>query len=259
MSLRFRWLGVAGIELKAGDQVLAIDPFFTRPSLLGLIRPVTSDAKLVSEKLPSCNVVLVTHSHWDHLLDVAEVVRHTHAMILGSVNTCQLLRLLGVPEQLVKEVHAGDKLSLGAFKVEVIPGQHSSFPLGWVFNGSLKPGLQPPLRLQDYRMDVCLGYCITVMDVRVLICAAQPQPAEVLFIVAQETRPYYLSLFKGVQPNTVFPIHWDDFTRPLSKPLRRFNRPGRMKLWQVTMLTRQVLPRAKVIIPRIFKEYPLRT
>ena len=31
MSLKFRWLGVAGIELKAGEQVLVIDPFITRP------------------------------------------------------------------------------------------------------------------------------------------------------------------------------------------------------------------------------------
>jgi L-ascorbate metabolism protein UlaG (beta-lactamase superfamily) len=32
MSLTFRWLGVAGIELKTGEQILAIDPFLTRPS-----------------------------------------------------------------------------------------------------------------------------------------------------------------------------------------------------------------------------------
>jgi hypothetical protein len=255
MSLTFRWLGVAGVELVAGDQRLVIDPFFTRPSLIGLVRPVAANTTLVDEKLPQCDTVLVTHSHWDHLMDVPVIIKHTGADAFGSANTCQLLQILGVPESQAHEIQVGDRFSLGAFKVEVIHGQHSHIPFEWLFNGSLRSGLQPPLRLQDYRMDICLGYCITVMGIRVLVCAAEPQPAEVLFTVAQEWPQYYRWLFKGVNPHTVVPIHWDNFIRPLSKPLQRFTRPGRMPLWQLTKLTRQVLPRATVIIPEIFREY----
>jgi L-ascorbate metabolism protein UlaG (beta-lactamase superfamily) len=258
VSLTFRWLGVAGVELKADGQVLALDPFFTRPSITRMLVPVRPDPSLAVEKLPECNVVLVTHPHYDHLLDVPEVLRHTGAVAYGSANTCQLLRMLGVPEVQVKEVGVGDTLSLGAFKVEVINGQHSSIPFGWVFNGKIRPGLLPPLRVQDYRMDICLGFCITVMGMRVLICAAEPQPAQVLFAVAQESRKYYLRLFKGVQPHTFIPIHWDNFTRPLNKPLRRFARPGRMRLWDLVMLARQTEPWVNVIIPEIFREYTLR-
>jgi len=257
VSLTFRWLGVAGVELKAGGQVLALDPFFTRPSLAGFIHPVIPNSQLVAEKLPQCKVVLVTHSHWDHLMDVPDVIRHTGAMAFGSANTCQLLRLLGVPGPQVQEIHVGEKLAEGAFKVQVIEGQHSHIPFERVFNGALRPGLRPPLRLLDYRMDTCLGYCIKVMGVRVLVCAAQPQPAEVLFTVAQESRRYYLQLFKGVQPHTVVPIHWDNFMRPLSRPLRRFSRPGGMQLWQLTRLARTTLPRVNVIIPELFREYTL--
>ncbi len=257
MSLTFRWLGAAGVKLKAGGQVLALDPFFTRPSLVKMLHPIDPDPSLAAEKLPECNMVLVTHSHYDHLLDVPEVLRHTGAAAYGSPNTCQLLRILGVPESQVNEVRVGDKLSLGAFKVEVINGQHSPIPFGWIFSGRLRPDLKPGLRVQDYRMDICLGYCITVMGKRVLVCAAEPQPAEVLFAVSQESRKYYLRLFKGVQPRTFIPIHWDNFTRPLSKPLRRFTRPGRLPLWRLTMLARQTLPWVKVIIPEIFREYTL--
>jgi L-ascorbate metabolism protein UlaG (beta-lactamase superfamily) len=257
VSLTFRWLGVAGVELKAGDQLLALDPFFTRPSLVGLLKPVIPNTPLVAEKLPHCNVVLVTHSHWDHLMDVPEVTRHTGAVAYGSANTCQLLRLLGVPETQVKEIHVGDKLSLGVWNVEVIEGQHSPIPFARLFNGILPPGMQPPLRLQDYRMDVCLGYCIRVMGMRVLVCAAQPQPAEHLFTIAQESYNYYSRLFIGVQPHTVVPIHWDNFIRPLNKPLHRFTRPGRLPLWRVTRMARKILPQANVIIPEIFREYIL--
>jgi L-ascorbate metabolism protein UlaG (beta-lactamase superfamily) len=255
MSLTFRWLGVAGIELKTGEQILAIDPFLTRPSLTGFIKPVFPNTKLVTEKIPHCDVVLVTHSHWDHLMDVPAVLQHTGAVAYGSGNTCQILRLLGVPGNQVKEVHVGDTLSLGAFIVEVVGGQHSWIPFSRWFNGRIRTDLQPPLHLQDYCMDIALGYCIEVDGVRVLICAAQPQHAELLFTVAQESKTYYRNLFSEVHPHVVVPIHWDNFIRPLSKPLHKFTRPGRMQLRQLAELVGELLPDATLIIPEIFREY----
>lgn len=255
MSLTFRWLGVAGLELRAGEQVLALDPFFTRPSLFEMLRPVLPNPSLAAEKLPECQFVLVTHSHYDHLMDVPAVLQHTGAIAYGSVNTCQLLRLFGIPASQVHEIHVGDRLSLGAFKVEVIAGRHSSIPFGSVFNGSIRPGLHPPLRVHDYRMDACLGYRINAMGTCLLVCAAEPHPADVLFAVAQESQRYYVKLFQGVQPHTFVPIHWDNFTRSLRKPLLRLARPGRMPLWQLTRLARQSMPHVNVIIPEIFRQY----
>ncbi len=257
VSLTFRWLGVAGVELKAGGQVLVLDPFFTRPTMLEMLRPVKPNPSYAAEKIPECQYVLVTHSHYDHLLDVPDVLRLTGAIAYGSSNSCQLLRLLGVPASQIHEIGVGDKLSLGAFKVSVIAGQHSHIPFERQFNGKLRQNLHPPLRVQDYRMDVCLGYCITVMGSRLLICAAEPQLAEVLFAVVQESKKHYQRLFRGTVPHTFIPIHWDNFTRPLHKPLKRFTRPGRMPLWQLTRLARQSLPGVDVIIPEIFREYEL--
>jgi hypothetical protein len=95
------------------------------------------------------------------------------------------------------------------------------------------------------------------MGTRLLVCAARPQPADVLFTVAQEPRVFYLELFKGVHPHTFVLIHWDNFTRSLNKPLRKFTRPGRMQIWQITRLARQTLSRVKVIIPEIFRKYAI--
>jgi L-ascorbate metabolism protein UlaG (beta-lactamase superfamily) len=224
---------------------------------MGLIRSVIPNTQLVSEKLPVCDFVLVTHSHWDHLMDVPQLIHQTGAMAYGSANTCQLLSLLGARELNVKEVQAGVKLSLGEFMVEVVKGRHSPIPFSNLFNGKLGQGLHPPLHLQDYRMDVCLGYRITTQGVRVLVCPAEPIPADLLFTVAQEPKDYYQRLFLGVHPHTLVPIHWDNFLRPLSKPLHKFTRPGRMNLLKLTEFVNQVIPQAKVIIPEIFKEYTL--
>jgi L-ascorbate metabolism protein UlaG (beta-lactamase superfamily) len=255
VSLTFRWLGTAGVALNSDGQVLVLDPFFSRPSLFQMLHPLVPDTDIVARKLPECHFVLVTHSHYDHLLDIPEVLRRSGAATYGSPNTCQLLRLLDVPASQIHRVSVGDKLYLGNFDVEVIHGRHSHLPFGWLFNGKLRPGLKPPLFAWDYRMDVCLGYHINVHGTRLLVCAAEPKTADVIFAVAQEPRQYYLRLFQGVEPQIFVPIHWDNFTRPLDKPLRRFTRPGGMSLEQLTSLVQQSLPGVNVIVPELFREY----
>src|SRR5207249_5512425 len=95
-SVSFRWLGVAGVELTANGRTLAIDPFFSRPPFKRyLFGPISPDRTLVREKLTCCDYVLVSHAHWDHVMDVPEVALHTGALTFGSPNTCRLLTLLG--------------------------------------------------------------------------------------------------------------------------------------------------------------------
>ncbi len=49
----FRWLGVGGVELSAGGQVLAIDPFFTRPPFSAMWgKRVSPNRSLVVAQLP---------------------------------------------------------------------------------------------------------------------------------------------------------------------------------------------------------------
>jgi hypothetical protein len=255
VSLTYRWLGAAGLVITAGSQALAVDPFFTRPSILEMLGPIKSDPELVREKLPACNYVLVTHSHYDHLMDVPEVVHITDAVVYGSPNACQISASLGVAVDHFHAVGAGAKLSLGQFEIEVVSGQHSPIPFSYIFNAPLTPGAKPPRYAWDYKMDVCLGYCITVQGVRFLVCALDPRPADVLFVVAQEPKDYYQKMVAGVRPKILVPIHWDNFTRSLKKPLRKFTRPGRMSLARLTELVHQLSRNCIVTIPELFKDY----
>jgi L-ascorbate metabolism protein UlaG (beta-lactamase superfamily) len=257
VTLTFRWLGAAGLVISAGGKVLAIDPFFTRPSLFKLLRPIKPDPAFARRYLPKCDYVLVTHAHYDHLLDVPEVLRLSGATAYGSPNTCQLLSSVGIPDSQVRAIGVGDRFALDPFSVEVIQGQHSWIPLGQLLNGSLPTHIQPPLHAWDYRMDRCLGFSIDVQGIRLLICAAEPRPAEVLFMVAQEPTQYYLRMFKGVKPKTFVPIHWDNYTRALELPLRKLIRPGRISLRRLVGLAQQTVPGCQVILPEVCREYPV--
>jgi L-ascorbate metabolism protein UlaG (beta-lactamase superfamily) len=267
-AVRFGWLGVAGIEVSVNEQILAIDPFLSRPPFrrlwFGRVRP---NSALVVTTIPRCDFVLVTHAHHDHLRDVPDVIQQTGATAFGSPNACHLLTILGVPEGRCHEINVGDRFPLGHFQVEVLPAEHRSVP--GFSSGPLPPGLRPPLRIRDYRMDTCFSFLIEVGGLRFLdwgsIRSGPAPSADVLWVTPSADAAYYEALLTMVQPLLVLPIHWDDLFRPLSKPVRPYWKPPhrafppleREDLTRFRQLIKQIAPQAHIFIPEIFQLYEL--
>src|SRR5512146_3140073 len=110
MSITYRWLGVAGLEFVSDGYTLLIDPFFTRPGKAAVLvgRRVAANAALVAMHAPHADAVLVTHPHYDHLLDVPEILNRTTARAFGSPNTCALLAYHGIQPQQINAIQVGD-------------------------------------------------------------------------------------------------------------------------------------------------------
>ncbi|HOG46277.1 MAG TPA: MBL fold metallo-hydrolase [Anaerolineae bacterium] len=267
-SIGLRWLGVAGVELTVGDEVLAIDPYFTRFPLWrlwpGRVRP---NAALTEAHLPHCDAVLVSHPHFDHLMDVPDVLRHTGALALGSDHTCRLLLASGIPPVRVRRITAGERLTLGRFDVEVLPAQHITLAGRPMVAGPLPEELRLPLRALDYRMDCCFSFLIRANGRRLLYWACErpgPAPeADLLFAGAFRGPEGYRPLLEQVRPQTVMPVHWDDFFRPLSQPLRPTLLPlqrrlpllRRLDLDEMRRAIEQAAPGVTVLVPKMFREY----
>jgi L-ascorbate metabolism protein UlaG (beta-lactamase superfamily) len=78
--VKFRWLGGAGVELEANGQILAIDPFFTRPPMQALwLSRVSPNRKLVEQYIRKYDYLLISHAHYDHVMDVPIVLEKTGA------------------------------------------------------------------------------------------------------------------------------------------------------------------------------------
>jgi L-ascorbate metabolism protein UlaG (beta-lactamase superfamily) len=265
--MEFRWLGVAGIELRSDGQILVIDPYFTRMPFRRMLGRVQTDGRLVADQVPRCDFILITHPHYDHLADVPGLVRNTGATALGSANACRLLAALDVPAQQVRQVGVGDSLVLGDFRVEVLPGQHGKIPFAGLFNRRLSPRLRPPLRAWDYRMDGCFSFLIHAAGYRVLVGLGEypdGAPAADLLAVGVVNSPEsYQALLRRARPQVVVPIHWDDFFRPLSKPARPMLAPPawtipplrRVDLAGFEQMIRHMSPATRVVIPEIFRPY----
>jgi L-ascorbate metabolism protein UlaG (beta-lactamase superfamily) len=218
-----RWLGTAGVEIGVGNQVIVIDPYLTRfPAWrmgLGRVRP---NGDLIATRIPRCDFVLVTHAHWDHIMDVPDVALNTGARVLGSENSCRLVETCGVPDGKTQQISVGDRLTLGEFQVEVFPAEHLRTPCPP--QGPVASGLIPPLRARDYRMDEMYCYRVSVDRYRLITDpGVDPEDgvaADVLFVHPYRKEGYYDVLLQRVRPRAVIPYHWDDFFRSLAKPLR---------------------------------------
>jgi L-ascorbate metabolism protein UlaG (beta-lactamase superfamily) len=265
VPVTLRWLGVAGIEIVSDKQTLLIDPYLSRvpiwKSYFGRIQPDPGTA----EKVQRADLILVTHSHFDHLLDVPEITRRTGAKVYGSENTCKLLSALGVPPKQVLVVKPWDSLALGDMDVDCFPFEHARVP-GYGC-GPLPRNLTPPLRARDYRMDYGLCYRIEADGVSVLTDPGyRPDvniPTSVLLTQPYHSEAYYRQMLPLIQPKTVIPIHWDnlfshDDTRPYFRPPEfRWPPLRRIDLDEFKAAIQALSPSTNVLIPKKFEAVKL--
>jgi L-ascorbate metabolism protein UlaG (beta-lactamase superfamily) len=267
-SVIFRWLGVAGMEFTLGNHTLLIDPFLSRPPLRNVFfGRVSPESQRIKEKIKTADQLLITHAHYDHLLDVPVIARQTGAQVFGSANVCDLLKVLQVPSAQLHTLHAFDEIELPYAHVKVIPASHPFIP---VYNpGKLKTNLKPPLRLRDYRMDECFSFLIKFTELRLLvwssISAEHAQPADVLLLRAVDRQGWYDEMLNSVHPRLAVPTHWDNMFLPFSQPVRAFFSPPTLKsplirridLDEFKKMVFRADPTCKTLIPKIFEPYDL--
>ncbi|MCX6383142.1 MAG: MBL fold metallo-hydrolase [Actinobacteria bacterium] len=270
-SIFLKWLGVAGIELKVNEHVLIIDPYFTRIPFFkiwfGKLKP---DSKLIFEKIKYCDIVFITHSHIDHLMDVPDIIKYTGCKAYGSSNTCKLLSACGVPQELIFEIKVGDILNLGKFKLVILQANHRYIP--GFSEGPLKYPLQPPFNARQYRMDTYFAFNILVNGVKFMTdpginnLARNLKKTDVLFISASYIKEYYKLLLNKIHPKVLVPIHWDNFFSPLSKPVKPYFKTSsktfpflkRIDLNEFMKMIKKIDPKVEVIVPEIFHSYNIR-
>src|SRR5437868_2788572 len=101
-AIRVTYLGVNGFQFETGRHALLVDPYFTRVGLWAatLNQRIESSPTRVSEGLshirPNVDAILVTHAHFDHLLDAPEIMRRTHARLIAGPTAVGLIKSFGI-------------------------------------------------------------------------------------------------------------------------------------------------------------------
>ena len=239
--LRVTWAGVTTLLVQDGSSAVLTDGFFSRPPLLtvGLRRLEPSlpriDGCLARLGVNRLDAVLPVHTHFDHAMDSAVVADRTGATLVGGSSAAQIGHGHGLPPDRVVTATPGRPLPLGAFDVTLFESEHcppDRFP------GTITEPVVPPVKASAYKCgeawSVLLRHRAT--DRRMLIIgsagaipgALAGQRADVVYLGIGQLglQPerylldYWAETVQAVGARRVVLIHWDDFFRPLHKPLR---------------------------------------
>ena len=257
--LTVTWAGVTTLLIDDGESAVMTDGFFSRPSLaeVGLrsLSPSTPriDGSLARLGVRSLAAVMPVHTHFDHAMDTAVVAERTGASVVGGASARQVGRGHGLPDDRLVVVTPGEPVTLGAYDVTLIEGTHcppDRFP------GVITEPVAPPVRASAYK---CGESWSTLVHHhrsgrRLLIVgsagyvpgALAGQRADVVYLGVGQlgVQPeaylieYWTEVVRAVGAQRVVLIHWDDFFRPLDKPLRALPYAGDDLDVTMRMLTR---------------------
>ncbi len=159
------YLGVAGWQLEANGRVVMSDPYFTRPT--NLDAPAVPDpAAIAAHAPPRADLILVGHSHIDHLLDAPSVALRTGAVLMGSPTTIRVGTATGVPASQLIAVKDGDRREVAGIGIRVIRSLHSLIGLE---NVEMPDPVTLPLSIEGYKEGGTLTYLVTLGGRTILI------------------------------------------------------------------------------------------
>ena len=234
------FLGVATLLLDDGECAVMTDGFFSRPPLLkvglGRISPDRTriNAALTRAGVDGLAAVLPVHSHYDHALDAAIVADRTGAELVGGESTAFIGHGHGLAANRIHVVTTGETRRYGNFEITHIASEHcppDRYP------GVITAPVVPPVRTSVYRCGEAWSILAAHDSGRTALVqgsagfvtnALAGRRADVAYLGVGQLgvqgeeyiRSYWRETVQTVGAQRVVLTHWDDFFRPLSKPLR---------------------------------------
>ncbi|MFJ7980676.1 MBL fold metallo-hydrolase [Lysinibacillus xylanilyticus] len=239
-EIKVTFLGTSSLLFDDGHTQLMIDGFVSRPPLLKVLpfSTVKTDADAVNNTFKKIGIdsnklqgLFITHTHYDHALDLAYIAKQTGTHVYGSESAINIGLGNGISTKQMSVYEVDKAMQFGDFTVTVIQSKHSpTFDEG----EKIKEPLKQPAKAIDYHEDSSYDFLISHNNKTFFV---KPSPnyiegalddihADVLFLgigVGAQNQDfqnmYYEQTVRKVKPELIIPIHWDNFTKPLTDNL----------------------------------------
>lgn len=236
--MKIKYLGISALCFNDGQNTIFFDPCLSRPSLKELVlSKLQSQPELVDEVLQAVHIdqvsaIFVSHSHYDHALDLGYLAQKFEAQVYGSKSTLNIARGAKIPEDCLTQFEKNTDYQLGQFTIRVLPSVHSR---PFFFNNNLgqeiERALPLPARAGQFKEGGSYDFLLKNQGHSFLIRPSfgylpgelKNIHADYLFLgtttLSRENQAHQIRFFKEtidqVKPKVVVPLHWDNFTRSL--------------------------------------------
>jgi L-ascorbate metabolism protein UlaG (beta-lactamase superfamily) len=249
-TVRVTYLGVNGYQFEANGHALLVDPYFTRAGLTSIAfqQPLETNETRISFGLQHVrsrvDAVLVTHAHFDHLLDVPQIMKRTNARLVGGLTAANLTMSCGLDRSLV--VEPGFTRVIGPWRIRVLPSTHDRI-FGWLpFRGTKKQPGKCPAKASDWRLGEQMAFLIEANGKRIYVDSGGTMdvlpPAQsagvdlaILGVALPDSRKRLRATIERLRPKYVLPSHQDDFFSPVERGFvfgKLTDFPGILRLFQ---------------------------
>jgi L-ascorbate metabolism protein UlaG (beta-lactamase superfamily) len=227
--MKIKWYGTATLSFETEGKTILFDPFFPmNPDL------PTPDMK----ELAACGDIFITHGHFDHLIDVPQVIASGGGPVFCSTEAAKTLIREGVAQSSINVIGHGDQIERGPFKITAFRGKHIRFDLKLIlqtlfnrrviaYRRNLIPLLKGALL---YPKGEVLVFMIETERKKILHLGSlsldnevhYPDGADLLMLPYQgrsDLLTYTPQFLERLEPKALYLHHFDDAFPPVSSPM----------------------------------------
>ncbi len=226
--MELQWYGTATIFFQEDDTTVLFDPYI---SLNEKVRAYNHE--LAAE----IKHILITHGHFDHLVDVPELLKDKEKTVHCSKTAAETLLKEGVNSHQINIIAPEDSLEIGPFHIRVLSGEHINFDfkliMSTLFNRRLlqyKHNLRTIARSspRKYPQGEVLVFEIEAKGKKVLHMGSlnldekekYPEGVDLLTLPFQgrsDINEYALPFVEKLKPKALYLHHFDDTFPPVSQ------------------------------------------
>lgn len=255
--MKVTWYGTASIGIEDGETKLLFDPFVRQKKSLKTVNV---------EDYAGADAILVTHGHFDHILDIPKIALYDPEVQIYCTKTpANTLKNEKVPSNRISVIKPEESFEIGNFKITPYHAKHIVFDVGYILSVIPKCVAMFPILFKQFfgwnlkmpEAQEIVMYHIENGGKSILLCGSfgtregvkYPENPD-MFILAnggnvsipELTKPF----IETIKPKSIFVDHFDNAFPPLTRRIKVEKFADKMSRWH---------PEVDFIVPKELQAY----